>query len=202
MANFGLTKTLAQHGLPPNFPGFAPLLVDFWPEILVQPGFEPVSLNSAIISSLSELLQNPESPLTSFEDTMCIIKSMQRYFPILESLFSKYQEIKLVYLFGSQATRTAGPNSDYDFAVYLDPTTEISIQKDILLSLIADISSILKNDKVDIVLLNQPAPPLLKYNIIKDGILIFQRAPYKIVVEPEIYSQYFDFQVFMQKHES
>jgi hypothetical protein len=66
----------------------------------------------------------------------------------------------------------------------------------------AEISSIVKSDQIDIILLNQPSSPLLKYNILKEGILIFQRPPFKLVVDPEIYSQYFDFKVFMQKYES
>ncbi|PIT98570.1 MAG: hypothetical protein COT71_00125 [Candidatus Andersenbacteria bacterium CG10_big_fil_rev_8_21_14_0_10_54_11] len=35
-------------------------------------------------------------------------------------IFRQYPEVKLAYAFGSQTDGTAGPMSDYDFAVYLD----------------------------------------------------------------------------------
>ena len=127
---------------------------------------------------------------------------MQAYFNPLNTLFFQFREIKLAYLFGSQANHRVSPLSDYDFAVYLDPATEIVRQKDILLGLIAEITSILKSDQIDVVILNQCSSLLLKYNVIKEGILIFQRPPYKLLVEPVIYSQYFDFKVFMQNYES
>ena len=38
----------------------------------------------------------------------------------LQTIFKKFKDIKLAYLFGSQAKGNAGKLSDYDFAVYLD----------------------------------------------------------------------------------
>ena len=110
----------------------------------------------------------------------------------LVSVFEKYQEVKLVYLFGSRATGKTGPLSDYDFAIYLDEKSSVK-RFDIKLKLLAEISLKLKTDNVDLVVLNDTESPELKYNIIKDGILLLQREPFKVVIEPQILSEYFDF---------
>jgi predicted nucleotidyltransferase len=114
-------------------------------------------------------------------------------------IFKKYKEIKLVYLFGSQATGKAGPLSDYDFAIYLDEKDKKKIFN-IKLELLASISQALQTDKVDIVVLNAVDAPELKYNIIKEGKLIFERESFKLVVEPRILNEYFDFKMSLQRH--
>jgi len=123
---------------------------------------------------------------------------MEKYLLQLRQLFSKYPEIKLVYFFGSKAKNKGSGLSDYDFAVYFDKKTNVVRTKEIFLSLIAEISSILKSDNIDLVILNQPISPVLKFNIIKDGKLIYEQPPYRLLVEPFIYSEYFDFKVFTQ----
>jgi predicted nucleotidyltransferase len=114
-------------------------------------------------------------------------------------IFKKYKEIKLVYLFGSQATGQAGPLSDYDFAIYLDEKDKKKIF-DIKLELLASISRALQTDKVDIVVLNTVDAPELKYNIIKEGKAIFERDSFKLSVEPRIMNEYFDFKMSLQRH--
>jgi len=105
----------------------------------------------------------------------------------------------LVYLFGSQATGKAGPLSDYDFAIYLDEKDKKKIF-DIKLELLASISRALQTDKVDIVVLNTVDAPELKYNIIKEGKAIFERDSFKLLVEPRIMNEYFDFKMSLQRH--
>lgn len=51
----------------------------------------------------------------------------------------------------------------------------------------------LKTDKVDVVILNLTQSPDLKYNAIKNGQLIFEKEPFKLIVEPKIFNEYFDF---------
>jgi predicted nucleotidyltransferase len=114
-------------------------------------------------------------------------------------IFKKYKEIKLVYLFGSQATGKTGPLSDYDFAIYLDEKDKKKIF-DIKLELLASISRALQTDKVDIVVLNTVDAPELKYNIIKEGKAIFERDSSKLLVEPRIMNEYFDFKMSLQRH--
>ncbi|EKD94292.1 MAG: hypothetical protein ACD_26C00134G0002 [uncultured bacterium] len=125
---------------------------------------------------------------------------MKKYLPTLNKLFNQYDEIKLVYLFGSQVSRKTTPLSDYDFALYLDPKTTVNRKSEIMLTVIAEISKILQTNKIDLILLNNSIFPLLKFNILKEGILIYQKSPYKILVEPAIYNEYFDFKVFSQSY--
>lgn len=110
----------------------------------------------------------------------------------LKKLFQSKSQIKLVYLFGSQARKTSGPLSDYDFAFYINEKDKKKLF-DLKLNLISKLSQILKSDKIDVVILNMVESPELKYNIIKDGKLIFEREPYRILIEPQILNNYFDF---------
>ena len=55
------------------------------------------------------------------------------------------------------------------------------------------ISSKLKTDAVDLCVLNDIEGPELKYNIIKDGVLILEREPFKVLIEPKIMTEYIDF---------
>lgn len=112
----------------------------------------------------------------------------------LRRVFEKYPKIKLAYIFGSQARGDAGPLSDFDFAFY---TSEKDAKKifNLRLKLMTDLSLLLKSDKVDVVALNTIENSELKYNIIKEGKLILEREPYKVVIEPQIMNEYFDFQI-------
>lgn len=116
----------------------------------------------------------------------------------LQELFKQYPVVKLVYLFGSQATGEVGPMSDFDFAVFLDELTNQEMG-DIHLKLISDLVGYLKTDKVDVVILNQTERPALKYNIITTGKLIYEKEPYRVIVEPRILNEYFDFYYLLRK---
>lgn len=111
----------------------------------------------------------------------------------LNSIFKENPEVKLVYVFGSQVTGRRGPLSDYDFAVYLDlrDKKKIFALKFILMD---KISRALKTDKVDLVILDITKSPELKFNIIKEGELIYEQEPFRVLIEPKIMMEYFDFQ--------
>jgi len=117
----------------------------------------------------------------------------------LKSIFKLYPEVKLVYFFGSKANNTSGPLSDYDFGIYLDENDTKNIFN-IKSHLFDQISHKLKTDKVDLVILNTTDSPELKYNIIKEGKLIFEQEPFKVIVEPRILNEYFDFHTLLLKH--
>lgn len=117
----------------------------------------------------------------------------------LVAVFNLYSEIKLVYLFGSKATDSDGPLSDYDFAIYLDEKNKKKISK-IKLELLDKISRVLKTDNIDVVVLNTVESPELKYNIIKEGKLIFEKEPFKVLIEPKILTEYFDFKTLLLKY--
>ncbi len=117
----------------------------------------------------------------------------------LKHLFGLYSKIKLVYLFGSRATKKVGPLSDYDFAVYLNMKNKKRMFE--LKYILQDkIARILKTDMVDIIILNNAQSPELKYSIIKNGKLIYEIEPYKIIIEPKILNEYFDYYYLVSKY--
>ena len=117
----------------------------------------------------------------------------------LKMIFEKIFEVKLVYFFGSRARGDDGPLSDYDFAFYFDESDSVKLF-DLKLKLMDEISRLLKTDKVDVVILNITENPELKYQIIKEGKLIYEQEPFKVVIEPKILNEYFDFRYFLLKY--
>ena len=79
-----------------------------------------------------------------------------------------------MYFLGSRATGVAGPLSDYDFAFYINERNKKKLF-DIKFILMHKISRLLKTDNVDVVILNLTESPELKYNIIKEGELIYEK---------------------------
>ena len=110
----------------------------------------------------------------------------------IRGIFANEPAVGVAYLFGSQARHTTGPLSDYDFAVYID---EKNAQKrfDVRLKMLGKLTRALKTDDVDLVVLNDVNGPELKYDIMKEGILLLEREPYKVLIEPQIWNEYFDF---------
>lgn len=117
----------------------------------------------------------------------------------LDAIFRLYPKIKLVYLFGSSVDGSMGPLSDIDFAFYVDEKDTKKIY-DIKFGLMDKLSRELGTDKIDIVMLNTAKAPELKYSVISEGKLIYEKEPYKILVEPKILSEYFDFRSFLLRH--
>ena len=64
----------------------------------------------------------------------------------------------------------------------------------------AKLQSALKAEKIDIVILNDTDQPELKYHIIQDGKLIYQEEPYRIIIEPKILNEYFDFRHTLRQY--
>ena len=76
-------------------------------------------------------------------------------------------EVRLAVLFGSMARGQARPQSDVDLGVLLDPDTpDVRFKAETELGRAA-------GRAVDVVFLNQ-APPLLRFEIAKEGILLHQ----------------------------
>ncbi|MBI2591342.1 MAG: nucleotidyltransferase domain-containing protein [Candidatus Brennerbacteria bacterium] len=122
----------------------------------------------------------------------------------IKLIFDIFSKIKLVYFFGSSANETAGPISDYDFAVYFDlrPDLEKDREKmfEIKFNLMDQLSRVLNTDKIDVVILNLTESPEFKYEIIKNGKLIYEKEPFQVLVEPKILNEYFDFHYFLKKY--
>ena len=114
-------------------------------------------------------------------------------------IFESHPEVKLAYLFGSTARGNRGPMSDYDFAVFLNEKDKREIAR-IRFQLMDELSRALGTDKVDIVMLDSAVSPELKYNILQEGKLIFEREPFRVLVEPRILNEYFDFNLLLRRH--
>jgi len=71
---------------------------------------------------------------------------------------------------------------------------------DIKSLLMDELSRALETDKVDIVVLNIAESPEIKYRIIKDGKLIYEKEPYRVLIEPRILQTYFDFHQMLVRH--
>jgi uncharacterized protein len=124
---------------------------------------------------------------------------MEKMLENLKDIFEHYTRVKLVYFFGSKARGDEGPLSDYDFAVYLDEkNAEQRFQ--IRLELISKLSKHLGTDKIDLCILNDIEAPELKYSIIFEGKLIYEREPFKVLIEPKIFNEYFDFIYGLRKY--
>jgi predicted nucleotidyltransferase len=117
----------------------------------------------------------------------------------LREVFQSYTQIKLVYLFGSQARGETGPLSDYDFAIYFDEK-DTKKMFDIKLELMGQLSTILRTDRIDIAILNLSERPEFKFNVIKEGELIYEEEPFRVIVEPKILNEYFDFKILLSKY--
>lgn len=115
-----------------------------------------------------------------------------------QKILQKERGILFCYLFGSRATKNAISGSDVDLAIYFDKNRV----KDFFekrLGLIAEISRVLKKE-TDIVVLNT-APPFLRYVILKEGKLIFERDKGKrIDFELKSLNEYFDFKPILEKY--
>lgn len=118
---------------------------------------------------------------------------------VVASVAAEYNEIKLVYIFGSTAKNNRGALSDIDIALYLDGLDKAQMAN-LKLTLIAEFSRKLKTDQIDLVILNTSEKPELKYQILSEGELVYEQEPYRVVVEPRILNEYFDFQMILKRH--
>jgi len=112
---------------------------------------------------------------------------------------SKQECVKLAYLFGSVAEGREGKLSDVDLAVFLDESMSKKERFNLQLKLISELTSILKTDKVDLVIMND-APLLLNYNIIKHGKILKEDIETKVRIESGILSDYLDMKYYMDRH--
>lgn len=114
--------------------------------------------------------------------------------------FIRGQEyIKLAYLFGSVAKGKEGKLSDVDIAIFLDESLSKKEIFNLQLKLMSELTSILKTDKIDLIVMNN-APLLLKYNIIKHGKILKDEIETKVRVESRILSDYLDMKYYIDRH--
>jgi len=105
------------------------------------------------------------------------------------------------YLFGSQARGTAGPSSDVDVAVYVDPSVDLDAGFGVDAAIASDLMALLGRNDVDVVLLNR-ADPVLYHRVLRDGIRLLARDPKGTAGrEGYAFSRYFDFLPQLEKIE-
>jgi predicted nucleotidyltransferase len=89
----------------------------------------------------------------------------------LNRALQKREEVRVVYLFGSRARGSVSNFSDIDIGVLLN---EDFIKESVYgyrADLTAELISLLRTDKIDLVVLNH-APPLLAHRVVRDGIVL------------------------------
>jgi predicted nucleotidyltransferase len=101
--------------------------------------------------------------------------NVKEYKEQLERLLAAHGVV-LAYLFGSQAEGTAGPLSDVDIAVLLEPQVDRERWFQVRLDLTNELMGLFHRDKVDVVILNE-APPVLAYEVIQFGQLLHETIP-------------------------
>lgn len=105
-------------------------------------------------------------------DTDKVIFALEGLTELVRSQALLYPAIQAVYLFGSQSTGKAKPDSDLDLALLLQPGREMDFP---LLELAVSLEKAL-GKKVDLVILNR-AGELLKYQVRRFGRLLYDRDP-------------------------
>lgn len=116
----------------------------------------------------------------------------------LADYLSKQNYVKFAYLFGSIAVKKEGKLSDVDIAVFLDEKLNKEKRISFQLKMISHFISLLKTDKIDVVVMND-APISLNYNIIKHG-KILKDDEKRAKFEAQILSKYLDMKYYMDRH--
>lgn len=112
---------------------------------------------------------------------------------------AKKHGIEALYLFGSQATSKATPLSDYDFAVIFSSKIQKNEYGKKQSIVISELSVLVESKKhIDLIVLNdENTPLLLKFNIIKEGKLIFEADKnVRVDMEVSIMSKWFDWEYY------
>lgn len=100
--------------------------------------------------------------------------------------------IRLVYIFGSYAKGNNNEKSDIDIAVLLNNDYN-PMDK---LELIGELTSVLRREDIDLVILNS-ANPVLRHQVIKYGKLIYMESEdVKVDFEVKVLKEYMDMEPF------
>jgi len=119
------------------------------------------------------------------------VKKVQKEIPEgLITFFRSEKRVLVAYLFGSHAKKIQTPQSDIDIAVLLSETPQKLLEY--YLHFMNKLSEILGNN-VDLIILNT-SPPLLKYQVIKYGKIVYSRnEEARVAFEARAQSEYLDF---------
>ena len=115
-------------------------------------------------------------------------------------LLASYGEVETVYLFGSIADGTATPQSDFDIGVRCKSGLSKEELYNLQFELAGKLCLVLKTDKVDLIVLGATSNSELRYNIIHDGIVCFDRSRDRIAYETRIAHEYEDHIICLRRH--
>lgn len=107
---------------------------------------------------------------------------------LLKSKLASEEEVKFAYLFGSQVRQDVGKRSDIDIAVYLDNGVDGFRYR---LYLMEAIIKAVKNEKVDIIILNT-ATLLLCHQVVKNGVVLKDDKGQRLDFETRVLKEYLD----------
>jgi predicted nucleotidyltransferase len=91
-------------------------------------------------------------------------------------VFADTDDVRLAFLFGSRARGRSRADSDFDIGVLLDADSARGDRGQTVRRLSARLGQAISSALADLVILND-APALLRHRILRDGIVIFERAP-------------------------
>ncbi len=115
--------------------------------------------------------------------------SIQKIRALILSHNAKEDFIELAYLFGSRAGGKIGPLSDYDIAVLFSKAPLPGMTY----SMAHKLASLLRTDRVDLVVLNR-VPIELRYAVITTGIVVYEvNAAMRVEFEAATLSRYGDY---------
>jgi uncharacterized protein len=118
----------------------------------------------------------------------------------LQDYLRQQGDVVVAYLFGSAARGQMTPMSDVDVAVLLDapPDNELLIERQ--LALLTDLERMVEPE-LQIVLLNH-APPLLAYEVVREGVLLHERSsPERVAFQVRAMKEYFDIQPMLARQD-
>lgn len=108
----------------------------------------------------------------------------------LKKAFSQQKEVLAVYVFGSRAADFAHPKSDLDIAVFVSNRKKVSERKIIKFLAKKDITIPFN---LDLSCVDLQSPPIFLYQIIKNGLCIYEKAPLqKVNLEATALHLYYD----------
>jgi predicted nucleotidyltransferase len=111
---------------------------------------------------------------------------------VLPEFFKEQEYLELAYLFGSTAEGTEGPLSDIDIGVYLSSKLTKGERIEKRLELMGELSTFLKTDHIDLLVMNYAAP-VINFEVIRPNVPLFVRnKDLKLDVEQYIMSRYLD----------
>ncbi len=113
----------------------------------------------------------------------------------LVSLFAADEATELAFLFGSHARGEAGALSDIDIALLLSPAVPRDKYLSYRLKYSAAIAEVIRDDRVEILILNT-APPALAHQVIRGRVLYERTAEARVQFIVDVQRKYLDLKPF------